>query len=128
MDWGERVRSNPGQFYGWTTTGENGLGVGVHSRAATANHIVSLFHIKTREENEVKFSGRAHLEEYLDIPEPHLESWIAFIADLDPRRRRIADRDYAVVPLPRVEENIEVLLERMRPLMGVDHSAHSHNP
>lgn len=98
----------------------NGLGVGVYSKKSKANHIVSLFHIKTDEEYEVKFPTLAHLEDYLPsaVSRTALENWIAFIESLNPTRRRISDRDYYVVPLPRVEENVEVLLERMRPLMG----------
>lgn len=118
IDWEERVRSETGQFYGWTTTGEYGLGVGVHSEAARrTNHIVSLFHIRTGEENRVKFSSLEHLESYPPsaVPRTALENWIAFIGSLSPTERG----HYYVVPRLRVVENVEVLLERMRPLMGV---------
>ena len=134
VDWEERVRSEPGQFYGWTTTGENGLGVGVYSKIARKDHTVSLFHIKTREENEVKFSSLAHLERYppSGVPRTALGNWIAFIESLNPMRRIISiygqEDEYFIVPLSRVKENVEVLLERMRPLMGVDRSSHSPNP
>ena len=97
-------------------TGQNGLGVGVYAREAT-DKVVSLFHIRTCEEDEVKFATRRHIADYLpDIPSEVLDSWMDFIETLEPVRRTISDQQYLVVQLSRVEENVDRMIELMKPL------------
>ena len=116
VNWEEEQQVQQGKFYGWTTTGQNGLGVGVYARGAT-DKVVSLFNIRTDEEDKVKFATRLHIDDYLpDIPSEALDSWMDFIETLEPVPRTISDQQYLVVQLSRVEENVDRMIELMKPL------------